>query len=190
MGRVVDISPTHTCLLTPPHPLAFRPSPFRAPQTYRYTSAPVTYPFGYGRSYAEFSYSSLSIAPPAPRACDDITLTVTVHNLSPTGSYEVVQAYGTLLNSTAHHVPRRQLLAFARVYVPGGGSAAAVLTVPPAAHAVLRGAPDMQSTVEPGAIALRVAGSSDPDAFPGSSGSGVAGRVEVVGPPAPLAQCG
>jgi len=83
---------------------------------------------------------------------------------------------------------RRQLLAFARVFVPGSGSATAVLSVPPAAHAVLR-EPDLLLVVEPGALALHVGGSSSSEDFPGTSGAGVQGSVLVVGPAVDVEKC-
>jgi beta-glucosidase len=157
-------------------------------RTYRYTTAPVTFPFGFGLSYGAFVYSALAVAPAQPRACDALALSVSVENRGAAGAWEVVQAYGTLRNSTALHTPRKQLLAFAKVWVAAGGSAQANLTVLPAARAVLRH-PDLVQMVGPGAIELAVAGSSDPEGFPGTSGSGVKGLVTIVGPAVPLEDC-
>ena len=103
------------------------------------------------------------------------------------GGFEVVQAYGTLRNSSAPRVPKKQLLAFAKVWVPARGKAQATLMVVPAAHAVLR-EPDLVNVVEPGAIEVRVGGSSDPR-FPGSSGAGVSGVILIAGPAVELEKC-
>ena len=158
-------------------------------RTYRYTTAPISFPFAYGLSYTQFRYATLSAAPSAPRACDAITLTVEVHNMGARDGVETVLAFGTLHNSTAARTPRTQLLAFAKVRVPAQGSTRAVLVIPPEAHAVLAQGEGLPLVVQPGMVALRVAGSSDPDSFPGSSGAGLMGSVTVVGPAVPLSEC-
>ena len=158
-------------------------------RTYRYTRAPLSFPFAYGLSYTQFRYATLSAAPSAPRACDAITLTVQVENTGARDGVETVLAFGTLRNSTALRTPRTQLLAFAKVFVPAQGSARAVLVIPPEAHAVLGESAGLPLLVQPGLIALRVAGSSDPDSYPGSSGAGLTGSVTVVGPAVPLSEC-
>lgn len=56
--------------------------------TYDYNDV-VTYPFGYGESYTEFSYSNFSIN----ESRDDITATVTVTNTGSVAGKEVIQIY-------------------------------------------------------------------------------------------------
>jgi len=153
-------------------------------KTYRYGTAPATFPFGHGLSYSSFSFSDLAIAPAAPRGCDALNVSVTLANDSDLDGAEVVQVYGALRNATVQ-VPRRQLLAFQKVAVPARGSVRVTLTVPPAARAVLR-AGDLARAVEPGAIDVRVAASSDA-AAPG--GAGVEGTVVSVGPEVLVDDC-
>lgn len=157
-------------------------------RTYRYTQAPLSYPFGFGLSFAAFKYAALAIAPPQPRACDALSLSVSVENTGAVGAFEVVQAYGALRNTSALRTPRKQLLAFARVWVGAGDTVRANLTVLPAARASLRQR-DLVEVVGGGGIDVFVAGSSDPELFPGSSGGGVRGTVLVAGPETPLEEC-
>ena len=111
-------------------------------------------------------------------------MSVTLANDSDLDGAEVVQVYGALRNATVQ-VPRRQLLAFQKVDVPARGSVRVTITVPPAARAVLR-AGDLARAVEPGAIDVRVAASSDA-AAPG--GAGVEGTVVSVGPEVLVDDC-
>jgi beta-glucosidase len=154
-------------------------------RTYRYTSAPVQYPFGFGLSYSTFSYSAPTVAPSAtPAPCDTVTVTVTVTNTSPLDGDEVVQLYLTLGNASVP-VPRRQLAAFARVFVPGnGGTAKVTLEVRPSLQSVMR-AGDYVDVVEPGLRTLWVGGASDPAVLPGA-----AAAYTVVGTTTPVGQCG
>jgi hypothetical protein len=49
--------------------------------------------------------------------------------------------------------------------------------------------PDLVEVLAPGAIDVSVAGSSDPERFPGTSGGGVRDVVVIEGPEAPLEEC-
>ena len=60
-------------------------------RTYRYTSAPVLLPFGFGLSYSSWRYGSLSVTPAVAQPCDALTISVTVFNDSPRDGTEVVQ---------------------------------------------------------------------------------------------------
>lgn len=151
-------------------------------RTYRYTTAPLLYPFGFGLSYGgPFLYSGLA-APAAVDPCATVSVNVTVRNTGSVDSDEVVQAYVTVHNATVR-VPIRQLVAFARVRVPAGGAVEVPLTFAPERHAVLRN-PDLVTVIEPGPRTIWVGGASDPAAAPG-----VAGSFAVVGAATPLSSC-
>lgn len=159
--------------------------------TYRYTTLPVAYPFGYGLSYVNWVYSDLSPpTPPNPTACQAFNLTLTLSNTGGVGGYEVVQAYASLpsTGTSAAHTPIKQLVAFEKVWVDAFSATLVTLTILPRAHAIVS-QPSMAWVVEPGTMEVFVAGSSDPVGFPGSSGGGVKGVVVVGGPPVPLEQC-
>jgi beta-glucosidase len=89
-------------------------------RTYRFSSKTPLYPFGYGLSYASFSYANLasSTANVSPSAA--ITVSVRVANTSQRDSDEVVQLYVEHLTPGADRVPLRELRGFERVHVPAG----------------------------------------------------------------------
>lgn len=159
--------------------------------TYRYadpTRVRVTFPFGHGLGFAEgfISYGPLMVSPPGePHPCAPLTLRVTVANGGDRGAYEVVQAYGSLRNASVVPVPRRQLLAFAKVWVPARGAVDVELAVAPGERAVFVGA-DARATVEPGVLELWVGSTSDP-AWQGARGA--TGRVAFAGAATPVAAC-
>ena len=180
--------------------LSWYADPVRAPlgdysrlydATYRYANPEVTrmtYPFGHGLGYAEgaLSYGPLSITPAGTlHPCTVLTLRVTVANTGDRGAFEVVQAYGSILNASVTPVPHIQLLAFAKVWVPERGVVDVELIVAPNVRAVYMGA-DARATVEQGELELWVGSTSDPS-WPGARGS--VGRVVFVGAATPVAAC-
>ena len=59
-------------------------------RTYRYYGdAEPLYPFGYGLSYSQFNYESLSVSPLTVTAGQTVTASVTVHNKGPYDADEV-----------------------------------------------------------------------------------------------------
>ena len=79
---------------------------------YRYFDKEVLYPFGYGLTYTEFAYSNLSVQMADP--CH-IEISFDVKNIGECVSDEVVQIYASAPKSRVPK-PRRQLLAFERLY--------------------------------------------------------------------------
>lgn len=80
-------------------------------RTYRYFDGEVLYPFGYGLTFSEFTYSDLSV-----QIVDKIMLKVafTVKNIGHTVSDEVAQMYGIAPASRVQK-PLKQLLGFKRL---------------------------------------------------------------------------
>lgn len=151
-------------------------------RTYRYTTAPVQYPFGYGLSYSRFGYSNV-IVNPTYNSCDIVTVVVTVTNLSPIDGSEVVQLYVTMPNSTVPS-PIRGLANFTRVFIPAGQSTAVTLSIKPrTGSSVLRNT-DYVPVIEPGYRNLWIGGCSDPTILPGSFAS-----YQVVGNTVPVTVC-
>ncbi len=96
-------------------------------RTYRYFEGEVLYPFGYGLTYTEFSYSDLSVRLVKFK---DLEISLTVMNTGSCTSDEVVQIYGVAPASRVKK-PLRQLLAFKRVKaVEPGESRRVEFTVP------------------------------------------------------------
>ena len=71
----------------------------------------TAYPFGYGLSYTEFTYSDLQLS--APEFDGEMTVTVRVTNSGDTPGREVVQLYVSAPDGTLEQ-PERELKAFAK----------------------------------------------------------------------------
>ena len=156
--------------------------------TYRYVpaSVPVTFPFGYGLSYAQFQYLGEPVFSPAvARACDIVNVTVVIANTATVDGFEVVQVYGTILNASVAPVPTRQLLAFSRVWIKENSQVSVTLSILPQTHAVYIGDAAVE-TVEPGPLDVWVGSSSDPS-YPGAYG--LLGRFSVTGPAVSVREC-
>jgi beta-glucosidase len=88
------------------------------------------FPFGYGLSYARFSYRSLAVRP-APDG--GLEVSFTLRNLGPVRSDEVPQIYLTAPDPPPHDAQfaPRALVAFDRVSLAAGQSKRVVLHLPP-----------------------------------------------------------
>lgn len=83
---------------------------------YRYydkAGVPVRWPFGYGLSYTEFSYSDLTV--------EEDTVSVTVRNVGKRAGAEVVQLY-LAAPQKGFHRPVRELKGFRKVHLQPGES--------------------------------------------------------------------
>ena len=130
-------------------------------RTHRYfTGTPLT-PFGFGLSYANFSYSALSVQP-ATLAPTDATVVVTAlvaHAGGAAASDEVAQLYGRFDGPGAASAPRQQLLAFVRIAaIAPGGSAPVRFELPRDAFALSEAAAGSVLRVLPGAWTLWLGG--------------------------------
>jgi beta-glucosidase len=85
----------------------------------------VTYPFGHGLSYTQFSYGEPSLR---VSESGDLEVRVAVTNTGSRDGREVVQAYVSPLVSAVQRAPR-ELKAFASVAIAAGETADVVLTV-------------------------------------------------------------
>ena len=86
-------------------------------RTLRYFSRTPLTPFGFGLSFANFSYSGLAVAPPTLGPSDaSVTVSASVrHSAGALASDEVAQLYGRFEGGGAASAPLRQLLAFERL---------------------------------------------------------------------------
>lgn len=158
-------------------------------RTYRYTTAPVTFPFGYGLSYSLFTYSNLVITPLIASPCQNISVTLTIQNTSPVDGTEVVQVYASLRNASITPVPIHQLLAFQTVFVLAEASVSVAFVLPPDTRTVLLGN-GLVATVEPGLVSLWVGGMSDPVISSKiTPGAGIHGGFTINGIPTPVSSC-
>jgi beta-glucosidase len=89
---------------------------------YRYYDAkavPVLFPFGYGRSYTTFAYSSLRVSADTFKDVDGVTVSVDVSNTGSMAGKEVVQVYVHDRQSSLVRPPK-ELKGFAKVDLQPG----------------------------------------------------------------------
>ncbi len=89
-------------------------------RTYRYFKGEALYPFGYGLSYSNFSYSQLNI-PTTVNLGKPVSVTAKVTNISKRDGQEVVQLYVSNQNKNIHSA-LRALKGFKRIYLKAGES--------------------------------------------------------------------
>ncbi|MGO4373036.1 S-layer homology domain-containing protein [Paenibacillus sp. MCAF20] len=134
--------------------------PAEAKLTYQYTDAAITYPFGYGLSYTTFVYSNLQ-APTRVNADGTFEVKVDVTNTGAVDSSEVVQLYVT--NDTSEYganVPKKQLAAFVKEYIPANETKTVELTVDPKNFAIWD-VNRQEHIVENGTYTLKIGKSSE-----------------------------
>jgi beta-glucosidase len=165
-----DASPAGRLPVTfPKHDVALPPLEDYAVEgrTYRYSHAEPQYPFGYGLSYTQFSYSDLAVEPTA----DGVEVSATVRNTGSVPGDEVVQVYVKDLAASVR-VPMRQLVAFRRVHLNPGEEHRIGLLVPARHLSIVT--EDGARVLEPGEFEVFVGGGQ-----PGTDAPGVPGVFTV-----------
>ncbi len=89
-------------------------------RTYRYFNGEALYPFGYGLSYSNFTYSNLKV-PASAAPGKPVTVSVTVKNSGAMDGEEVVQLYLSY-NGNIAMAPGKALKGFQRIYLKKGES--------------------------------------------------------------------
>ncbi|MEZ5069451.1 MAG: glycoside hydrolase family 3 C-terminal domain-containing protein [Bacteroidales bacterium] len=139
-------------------------------RTYWYYDKEVSYPFGYGLSYTEFSYANFRISRDEITPNDVVTVGVDVQNTGAVAGDEVVQVYVRTPESRAEwERPIKRLKGFQRVSIPAGETVAVEISIPcadlyfwdPAANKI---------TFDPGRYVFEI----------GSSSVDIRGEVEAV----------
>jgi beta-glucosidase len=97
-------------------------------RTYRYYTGKPLWGFGFGLSYAKFTYGPVKLSTASLKAGDPITATVTVKNASSVAGDEVVEAY---LKTPQSDGPRHSLVAFERIKLAPGKSQQVTLKIDP-----------------------------------------------------------
>ncbi len=97
-------------------------------RTYRYFDGDVQYPFGYGLSYGDFSYSWSEAPQKKYKKGDHINFSVTVANASNYDAKEVVQAYIQYPNM--ERMPLKELKGFEKTMVKANGSTEVAFSIP------------------------------------------------------------
>ncbi|MFR8074062.1 MAG: beta-glucosidase BglX [Lachnospiraceae bacterium] len=125
----------------------------------KYTDAPNTplFPFGYGLSYAEFSYSDVSLSSDSLTSEDSITASVQLKNTGACTGTEVVQLYiQDVAASTVR--PVRELKGFTRITLAPGETQTVSFRISEAELAFHRA--DGSYGTEPGAFRVWIGGNS------------------------------
>ncbi len=91
-----------------------------AGRTYRYFKGQVAYPFGYGLSYTNYTYSNLSL-PTSAKAGQNIKVSLTVKNTGNMDGEEISQLYIAYPNAKGK-APIRALKGFSKVILKAGES--------------------------------------------------------------------
>jgi len=89
-------------------------------RTYRYFTEQPLYPFGYGLSYSNFTYSDAQVDQESIAADGTITITAKVANASKIPGDEVVELY--ISRPQVEGAPIRALAAFKRIHLGAGAS--------------------------------------------------------------------
>jgi beta-glucosidase len=126
----------------------------------RYIDVPNSplYPFGYGLSYTDFTYSNLQVSPAVQHAQGPIGITVDITNSGSRAGDEVVQLYvQDKLSSVITY--ETKLRGFERVNLQPGEKKTVKFTLHPDDLAILD--KDMHWTVEPGKFEVWIGSSSE-----------------------------
>jgi beta-glucosidase len=93
-----------------------RPTATTDGRTYQYFTGAVSWPFGYGLSYAHFAYSHLTVSRPVVDANGSVTVTADVTNTGGSAGADVVQLYASTPDAPAAlQRPDKRLAAFTKV---------------------------------------------------------------------------
>jgi beta-glucosidase len=98
-------------------------------RTYRYFDGPVLYPFGFGLSYARFSYGPVRLSRKTVSAGETFTATVSLRNMGPVAGAEVAELY--VAPPQVAGAPRLALAGIERVHLNAGESRELNFTLEP-----------------------------------------------------------
>ena len=143
-----------------------------AGRTYRYFEGDPLFPFGFGLSFTNFTYSEPAVEKAKISAGETQTVAVTVTNSGQLTGDEVVQLYLSFENA-AVPVPIRSLKGFRRIHLAPGESQRVKFELDPRAMSLID--ENMTRVVTPGKIKLAVGGKQ-----PGFTGPADAATTEVV----------
>ena len=141
-------------------------------RTYRFFKGDPLFPFGFGLSYASFTYSSVKVEQRV-RAGQNISISADVTNSGTVAGDEVVQLY---LTSTFRgtRVPVRTLVGVQRINLRPGEKKAVTFAVDPRAMSIVMD--DGKRFVQPGEVRFSIGGEQ-----PGFSGFADASSTTTIG---------
>ncbi|HEX2903967.1 MAG TPA: glycoside hydrolase family 3 C-terminal domain-containing protein [Jatrophihabitans sp.] len=137
-----------------------RPTATTQGRTYQYYSGPVSYPFGYGLSYAKFAYSDITINQNAVNADGTIVVKARVTNTGTVAGATVPQLYATTpFEPASKQRPIKRLVGFDKITLNPGASKTVSFKVKAADLAFFDEARNSY-VVDPGKYGFQVASSS------------------------------
>lgn len=140
-------------------------------RTYRYYKGEPLYPFGYGLSYTNFSYSNLEI-PATVNAGEPIEVAVSVTNTGDRAGDEVVQLYLSDMKASTPR-PAKELKGFERIHLLPNETKVVKFQLSPRQLSMIN--KKDQRVIEPGTFTVFVGGEQ-----PGFTGSNNASTTEVI----------
>lgn len=154
-----DVSPAGRLPVTVPYSVDDLP-PFEdyamAGRTYKYMTKEPLFPFGFGLSYSNFSYSDLKLSSRSVRSGEPVTATVTVTNTGDYRADEVVQLY--LHDDEASvDVPIYDLKGFQRINLWPGATQTLSFEITPKMMEMINA--EGEGVIEPGSFSVYVGGS-------------------------------
>ncbi len=141
-------------------------------RTYRYFEGTPLYPFGFGLSFSQFSYSNLKLSTDNLNAGDPLSVEADVKNISDRDGDEVVQLYVSFPKSPI--TPIRALRGFTRIHIAAGETQHVRFDLNPRDLSEVKENGDR--VVAPGAYSIAVGGGQ-----PGTSASPLESDFTVSG---------
>ncbi len=124
-------------------------------RTYKYFKGEPLWEFGYGLSYANFTYDNLKLSASSAAAGSEIKITVDVTNTGKMSGDEVVQVYITDTEASVP-VPLRTLAGFKTITLKAGETKKVELTLSPDAFSLID--KNFRRVVEPGKFLVSIGG--------------------------------
>jgi len=138
-------------------PLVYNHKPTGRGDDYNNLSGLPLFPFGYGLSYTNFSYSNIQLDKKQIKAKDSVSVHCSVTNTGSREGDEVVQLYiRDMLSSVAR--PVLELKGFQRIHFTKGETKNISFTITPAMLEMLNN--KMQTVIEPGDFRIMIGSSS------------------------------
>ncbi len=129
-------------------------------RTYRYMTEEPLYPFGFGLSYADFSYGKAKLSSKSIKAGESVTVSIDLKNNSDVASDEIVQVYVKRLDD--QDAPIKALKGFQRVSMNAGEAKTVSVELPASSFEYYDSSAD-DLVVKPGKYQI-LYGSSSADA--------------------------
>jgi beta-glucosidase len=140
-------------------------------RTYQYFTGAPTYPFGYGLSYSNFSYSAATVDNAGPNADGTVDVSFTVTNSGSTAGATVAQLYAaTQFTVSGVQLPNKRLVGFQKTGVLNPGASQKITIPLKISDLSFWDSANSKSVVYDGTYALQV----------GASSSDIRGTVDVA----------